>query len=178
MSLQVSFRVVGLYCYFENLQLSNVSPQSTVQEVMNAVQGAESAFSYKSVDMGGKEIVDTMSYDFTSNSRTPYNSSGTPAQGSRDLSNKMGDTSLVWQYYRSVTGSIDGSVCEIKLLSQGQPSFATTPLDYNDSFFGSLPANFQISTYNLTWRLVEIQMSPEKQAAFMLAKANAIKSYK
>lgn len=177
MSLQVSFRVVGLYCYFENLQLPNVTAQSTVQEVMNAVQDVESDFSYKSVNMGGKEIVDTMSYDFTSSSKTPYNTSGRPADGPRDLSNQIGDTSLVWQYYRSVTGSIDGSVCEIKLLSQGQPSFATTPLDYNDSFFGSLPANFQISTYNLTWRLVQIQMSPEKQANFMLAKANSLQKY-
>ena len=177
MSLQVSFRVVGLYCYFENLQLPNVNAQSTVKDVMNEVKNVQPAFDYKSVLMDGKEIVDTMSYDFTSSSRTPYNASGTPPDGLRDLSNVIAGTSLVWQYYRSVTGSIDGSVCEIKLLSQGQPSFAKLSLDYNDPFFGKLPANFKVSTYNLTWRLVQIQMSPANQAKFMLAKANALQKY-
>ena len=64
-----------------------------------------------------------------------------------------------------------------KLLSQGQPSFAKLSLDYNDPFFGKLPANFKVSTYNLTWRLVQIQMSPANQAKFMLAKANALQKY-
>lgn len=177
MSLQVSFRVVGLYCYFENLQLSGVTESSTVKEVMDAISAAKPNFQYKPITLsGGKEIVDTMSYDFNSDSTTPYSSSGRPQVGDRDLTISLGNTSLVWQYYRSVTGTIDGNVCELKLFNDGQPSFATTALDNNYSFFGSLPPNFKISTYNLTWRMVQIQMSPENQAKFMLAKANSYMS--
>ena len=177
MSLQVSFRVVGVYCYFENIRPTGVTASSSVKEVMDAISAEKPDFKYTPITLpSGKELVDTMSYDFTDTSTTPYSSSGRPQNGFRDLSNDIGATSLVWQYYRSVTGTIDGTVCEIKLFNQGQPSFATTALDNNYSRFGSIPPNFQVSTYNLTWRLVKIQMSPEKQAAFMLAKANAYTS--
>jgi len=179
MALQVSFRVVGLYCYFENLQLPDVSPQSTVQEVMDAVKAAQSAFDYEAVDLGGKSLVDTMSYTYGPGSKQPYNSS-LPPDGFRDLSNTIASKSVVWQYYRSVTGTINGTNCELKLFSKGQPSFSSTPLDLNQEVSSgenlTLPEGFQINTYNLTWRLVTIQMSPERQAAFMLARANAIKA--
>jgi hypothetical protein len=174
MSLQVSFRVVGLFCYFENIQLSGVTETSTVQEVMDAIAAAKPDFSYKSVDMGGKQIVSEIDYNFTNSSTTPYNTSGRPANGPRDLSISINKTSLIWQYYRSVTGTINGSVCEIKLITQGQPSFATTPLNTYDPYFGQIPEGFIINTYNLTWRLVQIQMSPENQANYMMAIANSL----
>lgn len=178
MSLQVSFRVVGLYCYFQNLNLENVSPGSTVQEVMDAIKAVEPSFDYSAVNLGEKSIVDTISYDFGSSSTTPFNSSGRPQDGPRDLSNTIADTSVVWQYYRSVTGSINGSVCELKLFSQGQPSFAIQPLDSNDEFFGRIPEGFNLSTYNLTWRLVTIQMAAENQAKFIAARSKSIKNKK
>lgn len=174
MSLQVSFRVVGLYCYFENLHLPSVHPTSTIQQVMDALKIAEPTFNYSAINMDGKEIVNNMSYNFGPNSKTPYNSSRRPDDGPRDLSNHIGDTSLVWQYYRSVTGIFNRTVCEIKCLSQGQPSFSTTALNYYDPFFGAIPPEFNISTYNLTWRLIQVRMSPEKQAKFMLAQAKAL----
>lgn len=173
MALQVSFRVVGVYCYFENLQLPSVNPGNSVKEVMDAIAAAQPDFSYTPVTLGsGKELVDTMAYTYGPGSKKPYNSSQ-PADGFRDLENTIASKSVVWQYYRSVTGTIDGNVVELKLFSQGQPSYAVTPLNYNDAFFGSIPPNFKLNTYNLTWRLVTIQMSPERQADFMLAKANA-----
>ncbi|MEL6558996.1 MAG: hypothetical protein AAFQ94_12480 [Bacteroidota bacterium] len=176
MSLQVSFRVVGLYCYFQNLQLDNVTETSTVKQVLDAIKAKESAFDYAAVDLGGKEIVDTMSYSYSDSSLKPFNATN-PSNGFRDLSNHIASTSLIWQYYRSVTGSMNGSEpFEIKLLSRGQPSYAIQKLNFNDSFFGALPTGFEISTYNLTWRLVQIQMSPENQAKFMIAKANLLSS--
>lgn len=174
MALQVSFRVVGLYCYFQNMQLNGVTPTSTIQEVMNAITKANSAFQYTSINSSGKEIVNSMSYDFGPNSTVPFNASGTPKNGFRDLQISIGNTSLIWQSYRSVTGSINGSVCEIKLITKGQPSFATTALNYYDPFFGQVPEGFNISTYNLTWRMVQIQMSPENQAKYMMALANSM----
>lgn len=176
MSIQVSFRVVGVYCYFENIQPAGVTASSSVKDVMNAISQAKPNFTYTSMTLpSGKELVHTMSYDFTADSKTPYSTSGRPDNGERDLPKINDDGSLVWQYYRSVTGTIDGTVCEIKLFNDGQPSYATTPLNNNFSRFGSIPSNFKVSTYNLTWRLVKLQMSPDKQADFMVARANAIK---
>ena len=179
--LQVSFRIVGLFCYFENIQLTDLTPSSTVKEVMDAIKSKQTAFNYKTVTLrkgtsNEKEIVEEMSYNFSQTSKTPYNTSGTPQDGKRSLINTHGDKSLVWQYYRSATGSVDGSVCEMKLFSKGQPSFATTALNMNDPFFGQFPSSFQLSTYNLTWRLVQIEITPEKQAEFLKAKAEAIAS--
>jgi hypothetical protein len=176
MSLQVSFRVVGLYCYFQNLQLTGIDETSTVKALMDAIKAAQPAFGYQSITLpNGKEIVDEMSYTYGPGSTQPFNASK-PANGPRDLTGVIGPTSLVWQYYRSVTGSIDGSVCEIKLIDDGQPSFAVQSMNAYDPRFGAVPAQFQISTYNLTWRLVQIQMSAENQAKFMEAKVNALKA--
>jgi hypothetical protein len=174
MSVQVSFRVVGLYCYFENLQLQGVDPTSTVQQVMDAIAQQQPAFAYKSFDSSGKQIVNELSYQFGDNSQQPYNTLSRPSNGPRDLSISFGPTSLIWQYYRSVTGTINGSVCEIKLITQGQPSFADTALNTYDPRFMSIPEGFVIQTYNLTWRLVQIQMAPETQAKFMKAMAESM----
>jgi hypothetical protein len=172
MPFQVSFRVVGLYCYFENLQLPTVGPTSTVRAVMDAIVAKNLGFGYKAPG----DYVDTMTYDFTSGSTTPYNSTKPVAPGMRALSDNLGSPSLIWQYYRSVTGSIDGTVCEIKLISTAQESFTTRAMNAYDPYFGAVPANFQISTYNLTWRLVQIQMTPARQQAFMQAKLAAMQS--
>lgn len=170
MSLQVSFRVVGLYCYFENLQLPTVGPTSTVKAVMDQIVIAKPAFNYTA----NAQFVDTMTYDFTSGSKTPYNSTPPVAPGMRAMTDNLGNPSLIWQYYRSVTGSIGGTVCEIKLISNGQDSFTKRVMNDYDPYFGAVPANFQISTYNLTWRLVQIQMTPARQQAFMQAKIDAM----
>lgn len=176
MSLQVSFRVVGLYCYFQNLILPNVTSTSTVKAVMDQIALLQPAFGYQSIVLpNGKEIVDEMSYTFGPGSTQPFNASQ-PQPGARSLVGTIGPTSLVWQYYRSVTGSIDGTVCEIKLIDDGQVSFADQPINTYEPRFGAVPPNFDISTYNLTWRLVQIQMSPENQAKFMEAKVNALKA--
>ncbi|MEM1319596.1 MAG: hypothetical protein AAGG75_05030 [Bacteroidota bacterium] len=178
MALQVSFRVVGLYCYFENLQLDGVEDTSSVESVMQAVHDAKSDFSFTHMDMDGKQIVNSMSYTFGPDSTTPYNTSGTPPDGKRSLSISLGTPSVIWQYYRSVTGTLNGTVCEIKLLTRGQPSFSDTALNYYDPFFGAIPPAFDIHTYNLTWRLVQIQMSPQNQAKFMAAHAKFLNAAK
>lgn len=174
--MKVSFRVVGLFCYFENLELTS-TPSDTIQTVMDEIKTLKPAFTYTAIDLGHKLIVDKMGYDFTNGSTVPYNSSyrgsGTEPIGFRDLENNYNKTSLVWQYYRSVTGVFQGqsTPCEIKLINEGQPSFSVTPLNAYSSNFGAVPANFDIHTYNLTWRLVQIQMSAERQAKFMAARS-------
>ena len=155
MSVTVSFRVVGLYCYFENLVLPNCTPSSTVQQIMDAIAAAQPAFSYGA----GNEVTE-MAYTFSDSSTQPYNTLSRPKNGYRSESESIGSVANVWQYYRSVTGSINGTVCEIKIISPGQPKFNETALNQNLV----VPAGFNISTYNLTWRLVRLQLTPEAQA--------------
>ena len=172
MTLTVSFRVVGLFCYFENLQLENIEPTSTVREIMRAIVSKKPEYQYVSRQTKtGKLIVESMSYVYSDSSTRPFNTKDIPTNGFRDLSNLISldqPPSLVWQYYRSVTGTIGGKVCEIKLLQRGQPSFADTSINFYDPFFGELPPEdtFQVKSYNLTWRLVQIQLSEEKRILF------------
>ena len=176
MSVQVSFRIVGLYCYAENVMLPDNDPGDTIESIMDALK-TYVPYGYVSGTLpNGKEIVDTLSFSYVGDQpplKVPYNAKN-PTAGFRDLSNNIGPTSLVWQFYRSVTGKIDGEIVEIKLLQKGQPSFTDQVLNFNDPFFGSIPDSFEPSTYNLTWRLVQIQMSPESQAKFIAAKAKAL----
>jgi hypothetical protein len=176
--LVVSFRVVGIYCYFEALTVNGVSSSSSVKDVMSAIQAQQEGqfFGFESGALpSGKEVVNKISYTFNPDSRTPYNTSQRPADGFRELENNLDIMpSLVWQYYRSVTGTIDGNVVELKLISSGQPSFADLSLDYYDPYFGSIPASFVPSAYNLTWRIVQLQLSPENVEKFQVAKQNVI----
>lgn len=176
MSLNVTFRVVGVYCYFENLTVEGVDANSTVAEVMAAVRRERPAFNFfaGTSPISGNEIVDTIEYDYSNDSMRPPNTSAPPADGFRDLSNQLGGSgpSLIWQYYRSVTGSIGGTgdPYEIKLITPGQPSFATTAISQDLS----VPSNFDIGAFNLTWRILQLQLDPERQAAFQAAKLEAM----
>ncbi|MDB2686642.1 hypothetical protein N9Y42_05475 [Mariniblastus sp.] len=170
MSLNLRFRIVGLYCFAPSLLLANVNPDSTVKAVMDEVKNSLTSFDYVSGPLpNGKEIVDTMEYDFSSNSVRPPNTKQQPSNGQRDLENQMGATSNIWQYYRGATGIIEGQTVELRARTPGQPSFANTEL--NEDLY--LPSNFQLETINLTWRLVRLQLAPEKQMKFLEAKINA-----
>ncbi|MDG5495130.1 hypothetical protein [Niveispirillum sp. BGYR6] len=151
--LKITFRVVGLYCYLPVLYLDDVTPSSTVKEVMDSIAKKYPAFSYE----GGTDV-HTISYDYTNNSVRPPNTMKTPDDGPRDLSESLGKTSLVWQYYRSVTVPINGTNFEIKIISPGQPPFAQQPLNADLIL---PPGSSSDICYNLTWRLVQIQVAPE-----------------
>lgn len=174
----VSFRVVGVYAYFENLDLPTVTPNSTVKEVMDAVVAARPAFSYMTINLSGKELVSEMTYTFGSGSSKPYSSSQ-PSPGTRSIPMNIANNGIshIWQYYRSVTGSINGEVAEVKLFNEGQPSFAEREIGANNPRFGVIPAAFNVSTYNLTWRLVAIEMAPAVQAMFLAAQAEKMAAY-
>ena len=60
MTTKVTFRVVGIYCYFPYLELP-VEPTDTVKKVMDAIVQAQPAFSYHGTSGG----VDNMSYNCT-----------------------------------------------------------------------------------------------------------------
>lgn len=161
--VRVNFRVVGLYCYLPDLNLQDVSPQSTVKEIMELIQFENPSFQFTPSPTGGSpiEIVEQMSYDFTNPpSVTPVNSTTPIVPGFRVLKNQLENSPIsIWQYYRTVFGIINGTECELKLLSSSQPSYATTSL--NESLL-PLPEGFEIISYNLTWRLVQIEIHPDQ----------------
>lgn len=174
--MTVSFRVVGIYAYFENLDLPSVNPNSTVKEVMDAIVKARPEFSYLTMTLpSGKELVNEMTYTFGPGSTKPYSSSQ-PSPGKRSIPMNIANNGIshIWQYYRSVSGSINGEVAEVKLFNDGQPSFAERPIGANNSRFGVIPSGFNVSTYNLTWRLVAIEMQPPVQAMFLAAQAKSM----
>ena len=172
MALTVNFRVVGVFCYLPNLSFPQLSPQSTVKEVMDAIAAQNSDFKY---DAGGTPLkVDRIQYTFGPTSIKPPNSRlfhpGDPRQnGTRDIETNLGNTALVLQYYRSVSGLVDGVPVELVLPTVGQPSFEITAL--NAGF--TPPPSFQPVAYNLTWRLVQIQISDETRTKFLSAKLDA-----
>lgn len=172
MSVNVSFRVVGLYCYFENLELTTVDASATVEEIMDAIAVERSDFQYTSMTLpNGKKLVNKMSYVFGSQSTRPYNS-GVPVPGPRSEETVLGPISLVWQYYRSVTVGNGGTPFEVKTITPGfgQPSYTETPLDQN----AIVPPGYEVGAYNLTWRLVKIELTPENMQNYMKGKAAAI----
>ncbi|MEM8962030.1 MAG: hypothetical protein AAGD38_11150 [Acidobacteriota bacterium] len=143
---------------------------------MDEIESLNLGFSYTSGPLppSGKEIVDSITYTYTDASQRPPNTADPgPANGPRDLDNSIAPTALVWQYYRTVTGSIGGAgqSYEIKIITPGQPSFAVTGVTQDLK----VPPNFEIGAINLTWRIVQIQLSPENQMRFLSAKMEALK---
>ena len=80
-----------------------------------------------------------------------------------------GQVSTVWQYYRNVSFSINGQLnpaqnpYNIITVSPGQHSFATTPLN-QDVYFPPGESESSIGAFNLTWRMVSIELTPEAAA--------------
>ena len=184
MAIKVNFRVVGVYCFFKDLQLEDVNPDSTVAQVMEAIKAVRPSFNYISatLDRDGdgdpsndKEIMYKMLYKFNkeTGSVQPPNTFELPEDGFRDLDATFaaagGDSN--WQYYRSVTGTLDGKRYTIQQISPGQPSHAKQPLNADLQ----VPEGFAIETYNLTWRLLRIQMKAENRLRFMEAYVKAMK---
>lgn len=169
MTTKVTFRVVGIYCYFPYLDLP-VEPTDTVKKVMDAIVSVQPAFNY--TDKGG--TVDTMSYTFSDGSTRPFNTFGRPDNGPRDEQEVLGSSqALGWQYYRSISGKFPGddTLYEIKIANPtfSQPKYSQTALNVGMQ----VPSGFTIFNYNLTWRLLRLQLSPEAATKRVQRIANA-----
>lgn len=196
MSLIVTLRCVGVYCFFNQVDVNKITldasapsgtpdpasltADNTVKDVMLAFKYGGFGFSFESQVFNGKELVKSISYDFGADSNRPFNSSQ-PSQGSRSIANDFGEPTRIWQYYRSVSGRFDNvqDFSEIKLAeaSYAQPSFAEQPLNaYFDNNISNIPSDFHLNNYNLTWRCLTIDMQPEAKAKFLEAHAKQLKS--
>ncbi|MEM8998227.1 MAG: hypothetical protein AAGF23_25820 [Acidobacteriota bacterium] len=141
---------------------------STVKEVMDSIidNALVPGFNYKS----DGDIVDAIRYEFGDSSETPPNAKGRPANGLRELENSLGGQPiLIWQYYRGATYSFNGENIVVRNRTQGQPPFSTEAIGKGlPDFEGA-----ELQTVNLIWRIVQIQMTPERQAKFLRAKMDA-----
>lgn len=159
MTTKVTFRAVGIYCYFENLELESIDPStSTVKDVMDAIQSKGLGFTYEEKN----HTVDALAYRYSELSTRPFNTVYAPPYGFRQEEEAIGSSeAFSWQYYRSISGTLPGddTVYEIKIVNATytQPRYGQTLLSSGQQ----LPAGFKISTYNLTWRLLRLQLSPE-----------------
>lgn len=171
MALTVNFRVVGVYGYFENLMFLDLSPQSTVQQVMDKIADTNANFSYHSG--GAPRLVDKIQYTFDRNSKAPPNSTF-PFPGTRSIENAFPNdqSAQVLQYYRSVKGKLGGQDVELALPTQGQPPFSQLPLN---SGMPNVPG-FTVAAYTLTWRLVEVPFTTATRSKFLSAKLDVLNS--
>jgi hypothetical protein len=165
MSLKLNFRVVGLYLEFDGLEFADLEPTSTVEQIMKKLN-RNRGFTFlpgtlRPGQPDKKEIVVSMTYDYTPESTKPGNSSAIPVSGSRTLRNRFttsSDVNRVWQYYRGAKVKIGEKEVDIEFPTSGQPSFATLALNAGNP----LPADMPIISYSLTWRLVTIDKLPEQ----------------
>ncbi|MEO0582132.1 MAG: hypothetical protein AAF135_07920 [Bacteroidota bacterium] len=170
-SLRLTFRVVGVYCYYKDLTLDFAQPlnQVTVKDIMDAIvnkDGGKFNFTYDFAEVSSKKLVKKICYEFVDRaSEVPPNSKFS-SPGTRCITNtelekleydEIGEaTAAKWQFYRFKVNS-DGS--RVRLRTKGQPSFATTIFDADPATEAKLAAD-QVS-YELIWRSVQIKVKPD-----------------
>lgn len=161
-----TFRAVGIYCFLPNQEFSayGISETSTVQQIMNAIQAKNQQFSYDNIEIKpGKNIVDEIEFDFKQGDKVGPNASNPfPNPGEYEIDGTVlstpGADSVVWQFYRNVVAT-DGAGNSFTFVvpQPGQPSYTTVKL--NDGV--AVPDGFTITDYQLIWRAVNIQLSPD-----------------
>jgi len=186
-SFKVSFRVVGTYCYYQAIDLGELyglTPANTVRDILDKfVEYTNGQFSYSYGPIDNGHIVTNMAYDFEKNSKVPYNTQytntgNTPDFGQRAVNQQINQTvidgaggpfSTIWQYKRTVTGVVGEVSCEIEINSADKQ----TPFDqrtFEDQL--ELPEGFSIESFNLTWRMMAVNLNAEKEAQFKAAEHN------
>ncbi|MEM6409421.1 MAG: hypothetical protein AAF700_13530 [Pseudomonadota bacterium] len=174
MTVTSTLRIVGLYGLLSNKKLEGVEPSSTVEVFMDEFEKQNDEFYYKSAD----GLVDTIAYTYKEGqSENPPNAMNATS-GFREESTVIGGAKdVIWQYYRSVKATYDGTVYEFKIPTKGQPPFSTQPFDgMPDGSAFVLPAGFENPVYILTWRLITVEVVGTSRKRFILSKAKVLES--
>ncbi|HAA16275.1 MAG TPA: hypothetical protein DCE41_33065 [Cytophagales bacterium] len=185
MAINLQFQVVGPYLFRKSIQMPpSITPDSTVKEVLDVLSDKPNGgqnplipnFNYwaghGTVNPQNNKVVALM-YEFTSESTIPPNAK-LQGDGFRLFSNLIdipasftdipSNTSVIWQFYRSVTGRFvnqpEGTELTVRLKIFGQPQFDITPLNKVTRGSNVLEdENFIVDTYNLIFRQVRVDLN-------------------
>ena len=181
--ITVNFRVVGIYCYFPNMKL-DLEPSATIKDVHEKIVGMNpkphnGIFEIMYDNVNPKNLTG-FRYEYTNESEKPDDATPSIIQSDEDRIRTLSETVTyapgddpenadpremrVWQYYVSAIMENAGSdriiIARDPVLKGHQPSHATTPLNMG------LPTqvleedyDFHVTAYNLTWRLVTINLN-------------------
>jgi len=189
--MKLIFQAVGVYCYFPDLEIEGDPTTTTIKQAMEQVRDQRSGFNF---DDSGEGKLDLLSYMYSSSSCVPPNASQLPIPtGLRTLSNSLStNPSDVWQYYRSVFGTVNTKDCEqpakpctnqfencleFKLRTPGQPSYNNYPLITDEENQELESFGVSIKAYCVTWRIIQVKLTPAALRKFLHAKLVALDLY-
>ena len=176
MTITVNFRVVGIYCYFPNMKL-DLEPSATIKDVHEKIVGMNPKphngifeIMYDGLDLTG------FKYKYTNESILPPDATESRAEGDDDNIRTLKETATyalgddpdkpremrVWQYYVSAImkkGSNRIIIARDPEQRDPQPSYATTRLNAGLPTQVLEECGFHVTAYNLTWRLLTINLN-------------------
>ena len=168
MAITVNFRVVGIYCYFPNVKL-DLEPSAKIKDVHEAIVEMDPKphngifeIMYDGLNLTG------FKYKYTNESILPPDATDYRAEGDDDNIRTLSETDdrkemRVWQYYVSAIMEKAGSnriiIARDPEQRDPQPSYATTRLNAGLPTQVLEECGFQVSAYNLTWRLLTINLN-------------------
>lgn len=160
--LIVTFRAVGIFCYFDQVNInqitlasnaptgtpdpSTLSETSTVKDIMLALMWDKNNVTLPTDTPGvfepnfaftfspSENTIESISYTYQPQSTRPWQTSAVPGSGRRSIaSNLNADPKQVWQYYRSVSGKFPENT--------GFTEIKLVAANYQQPPFGTTPLN-------------------------------------
>lgn len=183
MTIQVDYRVVGLYAYYPHETIEGFTESSTVEQVMNHFKG-KYGVEYMAGPLGAGKPDKVMSFTYTLPDIKPIPNALVPTVGERSLRQVNADEFAaalssgeesgendknqvaIWQYYRSAVikpkGDSGGSEMDVRIREDGQPPFKVATI--SNGF--TAPEGWEIDRYRLIWRLITIDIKRDKALEF------------
>lgn len=188
MAITVNFRVVGIYCYFPNMQL-NLQPSAYIKDVHKEIvemspKPHNGIFEILYENDANSEDLTGFKYEYTNDSIEPIDATDYRAEGDDDNIRTLKETATyapeedpetakpremrVWQYYVSAImekaeSNREGSnriiIARDPVLKGRQPSHVNTALNKGLPTQVLQECGFHVTAYNLTWRLVTINLN-------------------
>ena len=183
MAITVNFRVVGIYCYFPNMEL-DLDPDAKIKDVHDAIVEMDpkphnGIFEILYENDANSEDLTGFKYEYTNESEKPDDATPSIIQSDEDRIRTLSETVTyapgddpenadpremrVWQYYVSAIMENAGSdriiIARDPVLKGKQPSHVNTPLNKGLPTQVLQECGFHVTAYNLTWRLLTINLN-------------------
>ena len=181
MTITVNFRVVGIYCYFPNMEL-DLDPDAKIKDVHDAIVEMDpkphnGIFEIMYENDANSEDLTGFKYKYTNESILPPDATDYRAEGDDDNIRTLKETEglddhdvissspevRVWQYYVSAIMEKEGNnrIIIARDTEQRDPRPPHSVAKLKDG----LPLEvlkhygFEVSAYNITWRLLTININ-------------------